>query len=105
RRGPLRRYRAALQAGTGDPGDSARPRSPRCRAIAEQSGRPVQRPGSPRRCRATLQARAGVNARAKEEYPQFLDAFCLGPKEFVLGSVLRRSLRHRVMTMAEAELD
>ena len=46
------------------------------------SGRPVQRPGSPRRCRATLQAGAGVNTSAEGEYPQFLDAFCLGLKEF-----------------------
>ncbi len=82
RPGSLRRCRATLQAGTGDPGESARPRSPRCRAIAEQFGRPVQRPGSPRRCRAALQAGAGVNTRAEGEYSQFLDAFCLGLKEF-----------------------
>ena len=30
----------------------------------------------------TLQAGAGVNTRAEGEYPQFLDAFCLGLKEF-----------------------
>ena len=49
---------------------------------AEQSGRTLQRRGSLRRCRATLQAGAGVNTKAEGEYPQFLDAFCLGLKEF-----------------------
>ena len=49
---------------------------------AEQSGRTLQRRGSLRRCRATLQAGAGVNTREEGEYPQFLDAFCLGLKEF-----------------------
>jgi hypothetical protein len=44
--------------------------------------RGLQRRGSLRRCRPTLQAGAGVNTRAEGEYPQFLDAFCLGLKEF-----------------------
>lgn len=33
-------------------------------------------------CRATLQAGAGVNTRAEGEYPQCLNAFCLGLKKF-----------------------
>ena len=82
RRGSLRRCRPTLQAGARDMEKSPRARSPRCRAIGEQPGRPVSRPGSLRRCRATLQAGAGVNTRAEGEYPQFLDAFCLGLKEF-----------------------
>ena len=68
--------------GARDMEKSPRARSPRCRAIAKQSGRPVSRLGSLRRCRATLQAGAGVNTRAEGEYLQFLDAFCLGLKEF-----------------------
>ena len=59
--------------GARDMEKSPRARSPRCRAIAKQSGRPVSRLGSLRRCRATLQAGAGVNTRAEGEYPQFLD--------------------------------
>ena len=43
RPGPLRRRRAALQAVAGDPGESARSRSSRCRAVAEQSGCALQR--------------------------------------------------------------
>jgi hypothetical protein len=82
RRGSLRRCRPTLKAGARDMEKSPRARSPRCRAIAKQSGRPVSRLGSLRRCRATLQAGAGVNTRAEGEYPQFLDAFCLGLKEF-----------------------
>ena len=38
RPGPLRRGRAALQAGAGDPREGARARSSRCRDGAEQSG-------------------------------------------------------------------
>ena len=38
RPGPLRRGRAAVRAGAGDPGESARVRSSRCRAGAERSG-------------------------------------------------------------------
>ena len=41
------------------PGKQPRPQSPRCRAVAKQSSRPLQCPGPARRCRATLQAGAG----------------------------------------------
>ena len=59
RAGPLRRGRAALPAGAGDPGEGPRPRASRCRDQPQQPGGALPRAGPLRRGRAALPAGAG----------------------------------------------